>query len=161
MKRELVDQMRCPYCLGHFTIAQEHGEDGDRIKWGLLRCRCFEFPVVDGVLLLSLVKGYGGSEETLAPYVPLQVAAIEYIREGDIAGLQRWISRHLPLLHRLISSDHVDYLTFSRDLNARLWPEVEKDLFAWNRYEVLGRRARFATGPDCSTGSQVRDSAAG
>jgi len=140
MRRELVDQMKCPYCLGHFNVTHEHEEDAGRIKWALLCCRCFEFPVVDGVLLLSLVKGYGGSEETLAPYVPLQVAAIEYIRAGDIPGLRRWIARHLPLLHRLMSSEHIDYLGFSRELNARLWPEVEKDLFSWNRYEVIGRR---------------------
>jgi hypothetical protein len=147
MRRELVDQMKCPYCLGHFNVAHEHEQAAGHIKWALLRCRCFEFPVVDGVLLLSLVKGYGGSEETLAPYVPLQVAAIEYIRAGDIAGLRRWIARHIPLIHRLISPDHVDYLGFSRDLNARLWPEVEKDLFAWNRYEVIGRRGALRHRP--------------
>lgn len=145
MKRDLIDQMKCPYCLGQFSIRHEHGT-ADRLQWGLLCCRCFEFPVVDGVLLLSLAKAYGGSEETLAPYVPLQVAAIKYIRAGDIQGLKSWIARHLPLLHRLIGPDHIDYLTFSRDLNARLWPEVEKDLFAWNRYEVLGRRGALSQG---------------
>src|ERR1700730_13976176 len=147
MRRELVDQMKCPYCLGHFSVAHEHEQAGGHIKWALLRCRCFEFPVVDGVLLLSLVKGYGGSEEPLAPYGPLQVAAIEYIRAGDIAGLRRWIARHIPLIHRLISPDHVDYLGFSRDLNARLWPEVEKALFTWNRYEVIGRRGALRHRP--------------
>jgi ubiquinone/menaquinone biosynthesis C-methylase UbiE len=147
MRRELVDQMKCPYCLGHFSVTHEHEQDAGHIKWALLRCRCFEFPIVDGVLLLSLVKGYGGSEEALAPYVPLQVAAIEYIRQGDISGLRRWIARHIPLIHRLISPDHVDYLGFSRDLNARLWPEVEKDLFTWNRYEVIGRRGALRRNP--------------
>jgi SAM-dependent methyltransferase len=146
MRRELVDQMKCPYCRGHFSVAHEREQDAEHIKWALLRCRCFEFPVVDGVLLLSLVKGYGGSEETLAPYVPLQVAAIEYIRAGDIPGLRRWIARHMPLLRRLMSPDHVDYLGFSRELNARLWPEVEKDLFAWNKYEVIGRRGALRHG---------------
>ena len=162
MRRELIDQMKCPYCLGHFDVAHEHEKDAEHIKWALLRCRCFEFSVVDGVLLLSLMKGYGGSEETLAPYVPLQVAAIEYIRAGDIAGLRRWIARHIPLIHRLISPDHVDYLGFSRDLNARLWPEVEKDLFAWNRYGVIGRRG--ALSPQAGIAQQAlqaRASAAG
>jgi hypothetical protein len=142
MRRELVERMKCPYCLGNFDITHqiEEGEAAGRIKWGLLRCRCFEFPIVDGVLLLSLAKGYGGSEEVLAPYVPLQVAAIEYIRAGDVTGLRRWIDKHIPLLHRLISPDPIDYLSFSADLNARLGPQVEKDLFAWNSFEVLGRR---------------------
>ncbi len=144
MRHDLVDRMKCPYCLGSFSITHQVDEgEPDRIKWALLRCRCFEFPIVDGVLLLSLAKGYGGSEEVLAPYVPLQVAAIEYLRAGDVAGLRRWIARHIPLLHRLISPEPIDYLSFSADLNARLWPQVEKDLFAWNSYEVLGRRGAF------------------
>jgi hypothetical protein len=116
-------------------------ESAGQIRWALLRCRCFEFPIVDGVLLLSLAKqGYGGAEEVLAPYVPLQVAAIEYLRADDLAGLRRWIERHVPLLHRLIGPLRIDYLDFTKELNARLWPQVEKDLFAWNKYEVLGRR---------------------
>jgi hypothetical protein len=132
--------MVCPYCLGRFSVTHSMEESAGRIKWALLRCRCFEFPVVDGVLLLSLFKGYGGSEEVLAPYVPLQVAAFEYLRADDLAGLRRWIERHVPLLHRLIGPQPVDYLSFFKQLNARLWPQVEKDLFAWNDYEVLGRR---------------------
>jgi hypothetical protein len=140
MRRELIDQMKCPYCLGHFSLTHEVEKDGGHIKWALLRCRCFEFPIVDGVLLLSLAKGYGGSEEVLAPYVPLQVAAIEYIKAGDVIGLRGWIARQIPLLHRLISAHPIDYLGFSKDLNSRLGPHVEKDLFAWNSYEVLGRR---------------------
>ncbi len=140
MQRELISQMVCPYCLGRFSVTHSMEESAGRIKWALLRCRCFEFPVVDGVLLLSLFKGYGGSEDVLAPYVPLQVAAFEYLRADDLAGLRRWIERHVPLLHRLIAPQPVDYLSFSKQLNARLWPQVEKDLFAWNDYEVLGRR---------------------
>jgi hypothetical protein len=141
MRRELISQMVCPYCLGRFSVTHSMEESGEgRINWALLRCRCFEFPVVDGVLLLSLAKGYGGSEEVLAPYVPLQVAAFEYLRADDLAGLRGWIERHVPLLHRLIGPQPIDYLSFSKELNARLWPQVEKDLFAWNDYEVLGRR---------------------
>lgn len=140
MKREVIGRMKCPYCLGRFGVAHEVGDE-DSIQWGLLRCRCFEFPIVDGVLLLGLVKSYGGSEEVLAPYVPLQVAAVNHLQADDVPGLRRWIARHVPLLHRLIEPDRLDYLGFSRDLNARLWPQVEKDLFSWNRYEVLGRRA--------------------
>ena len=140
MRRELISQMVCPYCQGRFSVTHSLEESAGCIKWALLRCRCFEFPVVDGVLLLSLAKGYGGSEEVLAPYVPLQVAAFEYLRADDLAGLRRWIERHVPLLHRLIGPQPVDYLSFSKELNARLWPQVEKDLFAWNDYEVLGRR---------------------
>lgn len=142
MKREVIGRMKCPYCLGRFRAEHQVGDD-QSIRWGLLRCRCFEFPVVDGVLLLGLVKSYGGSEEVLAPYVPLQVAAIKHLRANDVPGLRRWIARHVPLLDSLMAPADLDYLTFSRDLNTRLWPQVEKDLFSWNRYEYLGRRGAF------------------
>jgi hypothetical protein len=46
----------------------------------------------------------------------------------------------VPLIHRLIGPQPIDYLSFAKELNARLWPQVEKDLFDWNDYEVLGRR---------------------
>ena len=140
MRRALVEAMTCPYCLGRFAVSHATGRQPDRIDWGLLRCRCFEFPIVDGVLLLSLAKGYGGSEETLAPYVPLQVAAIRYIGHDDVDGLRGWIGRQIPLLDRLMAARPVDYVSFSEDLNRRLWPQVEADLYAFNRYEVLGRR---------------------
>ena len=140
MRRALVEAMTCPYCLGRFAVPRASGRQTDRIDWGLLRCRCFEFPIVDGVLLLSLAKGYGGSEEALAPYVPLQVAAIRYIGNDDVDGLRGWIGRQIPLLDRLMATAPVDYVSFSTDLNRRLWPQVETDLYAWSRYEVLGRR---------------------
>jgi hypothetical protein len=85
MRRELISKMLCPYCLGRFRVTHSTEESAGQIRWALLRCRCFEFPIVDGVLLLSLAKqGYGGAEEVLAPYVPLQVAAIEYLRADEI-----------------------------------------------------------------------------
>jgi hypothetical protein len=78
----------------------------------LLECRCFIFPVVDGVLLLSLAKGYGGAEEALQPYVPLRAAAIEYLQRDDVAGLQSWIRRHIPLAALLIDGCVGDYTEF-------------------------------------------------
>ena len=90
---------------------------------------------------MSLAKGYGGTEEALQPYTPLQVAPLEFLDAGDIEGLRRWIDRHIPLLAQLIRPEPLTYLDFMRDLNRRLYADVERDLSAWNRWEVLGRRA--------------------
>ncbi len=76
MLQSLIADMRCPYCGGTFAVVEGETGSGERIEWGLLRCRCFEFPVVDGVLLLSLAKGYGGPEDELHPYVPLSPARL-------------------------------------------------------------------------------------
>jgi hypothetical protein len=121
--------------------------DADRVRWGLARCGCFTFPIVDGVLLLSLAKGYGGSEEVLQPYTPLQVAALEFLQADNLPALREWIDRHVPLLARLIRPEPLAYLDFMRDLNGRLYQEVERDLHAWGRWEVLGRRASYRRQP--------------
>jgi hypothetical protein len=139
--------MICPYCLGHFAIERDIESDPTRIHWGLVMCRCFTFPIVDGVLLLSLAKQYGGSEEALQPYTAMQVAAIEFLSSGDLPGFRRWVARHVPLLNRLMAPHQVTYLGFMRDLNARLHRQVERDLHNWGRWEVLGRRGAYRRNP--------------
>src|SRR5438552_16586274 len=104
MRQDLLASMQCPYCDGDFTIAKCVRGDAERIHYGLIECRCFRFPIVDGVLLLSMAKGYGGAEEALQPYAPLQVAAMKFLDDGDVEGFEQWISRHLPLATKLLSS---------------------------------------------------------
>ena len=147
MRRTLLQRMTCPYCLGPFAIEREVEADPTRIRWGLVQCRCFTFPIVDGVLLLSLAKGYGGAEEALEPYTALQVAAIEFLGAGDLAGIRAWVGRHIPLLDRLMSPGALAYLDFIRELNRRLYRQVERDLHAWGRWEVLGRRGAHRRRP--------------
>lgn len=88
MERALLRDLVCPYCNGSFTVANGVETDADRLRYALVECRCFKFPIVDGVLLLSLTKAYGGAEEELQPYVPLQIAAIEFLGRGDARGLR-------------------------------------------------------------------------
>src|SRR5947207_2570257 len=104
MRHELLACMRCPYCNGDFTLSKCVRSDANRIQYGLIECRCFRFPIVDGVLLLSLAKGYGGAEEELQPYAPLLVAAITFLENDDVEGLEQWMSRHIPLAFQLLDS---------------------------------------------------------
>ncbi len=142
MKRALLEAMQCPYCGGRFEIASEVEGDTERLSFGLLRCRCFEFPVIDGILLLSLAKGYGGPEEDIQPYVPLQVAAIGFLHKRDIAGLRAWMRKHMPLAAELLDGGpEQPYLTFSARVGAVLDPLVEHYLQDVGRFEVLGHAA--------------------
>ncbi|MDP1795089.1 MAG: methyltransferase domain-containing protein [Acidimicrobiales bacterium] len=138
MRHDLLRDMRCPYCGGAFEPIVLDGDD-TQIQWGLLRCRCFEFPVVDGIALLNLAKGYGGPEDELNPYVPLLVASVEYLQKGDVAGLLAWIERQLPLVRPLLSDgDPVSYLHLSAELGLAIAPLVEDYLVDMSRYEVIG-----------------------
>ena len=142
MKRALLEIMQCPYCNGRFDISLEVEGDTERVTYGLLRCRCFEFPILDGILLLSLAKGYGGPEEDIQPYVALQVAAITYLQKRDVAGLRAWIRKHVPLAAELLDGGpEQPYLTFSARVAATLDPQVEKYLQDVSRFEVLGHAA--------------------
>jgi SAM-dependent methyltransferase len=116
-------------------LNREVEADVERIRYGLLACRCFEFPIVDGILLLSLSKGYGGAEEELQPYVPLQIAAIKHLQRSDVNGLRTWIARHMPLAAALMEGHFGSYLEFRAASDAQLDLAAVRYLA---HYEALG-----------------------
>ena len=138
MRRDWIAQLRCPYSGGPLQISKEVAGDAERLQYGLLASRCFEFPVVDGILLLSLSKGYGGAEEELQPYVPLQVAAIKYLQQGDVEGLRGWIRRHLPLAAQLLDGTAEAYLPFAARMAAEQDRVTSEYLIDNTRFEFLG-----------------------
>jgi SAM-dependent methyltransferase len=139
MKRELIAELRCPYCGSRFQASSEARGDAERIHYGLLKCRCFEFPIVDGILLLSLAMGHGGPSESLHPYVPLQVAAIEFLGQQDVEGLLDWMRRHMPLVTELLEGGpeqtYITYCTRMGDIHAK---HVDQYLREVGRHEVVG-----------------------
>ena len=138
MQRRLLEEMVCPYCGGPFTVTRPVDADDERVRYGLVECRCFAFPVVDGILLLSLAKGYGGAEEALQPYVPMQVAAIRHLQADDVEGLRAWIRRHAPLVADLIDGSDETYLGFWARLSRELSLHVDAYLDDYGKYEVVG-----------------------
>lgn len=112
MKYDLIEKMCCPYCTGSYKLVKNLKQTGNRINYGLVECNCFEFPIVDSVLLLSLTKGYGGSEDDLFPYEAFLAAAITYIKQDDLAGLQGWIEEKIPALADLIYKDDIDFVNY-------------------------------------------------
>jgi hypothetical protein len=112
VKLELIGQLRCPYCTGKFSLIKNMGSCGDRITYGLIECNCFEFPIVDGVLLLSLTKGYGGSEDILIPYESFLAASITYIKADDLQGLRLWIEKNAPAVGQLMFQEDLSFTDF-------------------------------------------------
>jgi len=143
MDRKLIADMHCPYCAGSFKIARESQGDEKRIRYGLLECRCFQFPIVDGVLLLSLNKGYGGAEEALQPYVPMQMAAIQHLQKDDVPGLLAWMRRHVPLAAELIEGRAGAYMPFYARMNHTLEIAESEFLADALRYEVIGFKRKL------------------
>jgi SAM-dependent methyltransferase len=142
MNIALIQELHCPYCAGSFRLVRNCLTEKDCLRYGLLECRCFTFPVIDGILLLSLAKGYGGAEEALQPYVPLQVAAIRHLERDDIAGLLGWIRRHMPLAAELIEGTHATYLNVATRLDLAVKVESDRYLAQMGRYRVVGSGRR-------------------
>lgn len=138
MQRHLIEELRCPYCNGGMRLSKEVEGDSERLRYGLLSCRCFEFPVVDGILLLSLAKGYGGAEEELQPYVPLQVAAIRHLQKDDVAALKAWIRVHLPLAAELMDGTTEAYLPFAGRMAMAADKVTSEYLIQHSKFGVLG-----------------------
>lgn len=138
----LIERMVCPYCGGRLVVTSRLVADTVRLRYGLVKCHCFEFPVVNGVLLLSLSKGYGGAEEAMQPYVALQVAAIHCLERGDLPRLTAWIRRHAPLLAMLIEGSDDDYLSFAAKVAAVHQVHSEQYLREQARFEFLGFAAK-------------------
>jgi len=142
MQRALVDDLICPYCNGHFKVASEVETTAGDLNYALIECRCFKFPIVEGILLLSLAKGYGGAEEELQPYVPLQVAAIELLERGDVHGLRGWIRRHIPLAADIVNGSAGSYLQFRSKMVRQLESAKTRYLIRQGRYESIGFHER-------------------
>lgn len=138
MDRALIKDLICPYCNGSFRIVQEVEGTENKLQYGLIECRCFKFPVVHGILLLSLSKGYGGAEEELQPYVPLQVAAIRYLERGDVVGLRGWLHRRMPLAADLVDGTAGTYLKFSARMAMKTEAARARYLVDQGRNESVG-----------------------
>ena len=136
MRRDLIDELRCPYCNGSFTLIGPPDEGS--VEYGLLECRCFQFPIVGGILLLSLAKGYGIAEDRVLPYAPLQVAAVTHLQKGDVAGLRAWIDEHVPMVGRLLSPEVDSYLAGAAALHEASVASSQRFLADEAKYGVVG-----------------------
>lgn len=156
MRLSTLAAMQCPYCEDCFEVSKVCEQRDDRLVYGLIRCSCFQFPVLDGILLLGLVKAYGGAEEELAPYVPIQAAAISCMQAGDLPGLKSWLARHCPLVSKLIEQD-VEYFEFMREHNASRQRSIATQLQADGKYEFIGRPNSPEVAPVTHARQDVRD----
>jgi len=115
----------------------------------LVACDCFEYPVVDGVLLLSLSKGYGGPEERYQPYQALLAASIHYLQKRDQDGLLAWLRKHIPHIHQMITGTAPDSYAgfiarhqrlFDKAFALALQQDSRWDVLGWNEERRRGSR---------------------
>ena len=70
MNRDFFDQLQCPFCGGSLAAKEVIEKQGDEIIHGCIGCRCREFPVLEGILIIR--------DSVLNPFL------IQAIRKGRI-----------------------------------------------------------------------------
>lgn len=99
-----LDCLRCPDCLGAFALTPAEGSSS-RHEYGILQCRCFRYPIVDGVPILLKKKiglfGFGGSFESEGPAVEEIVALVAQGQGSEALVRCLGYTPRFPLFDRL------------------------------------------------------------
>lgn len=54
MKQKSLKVMKCPYCGNVFDIGEIYREEDGELIDGYIMCKCNEFPILDGILILKV-----------------------------------------------------------------------------------------------------------
>lgn len=128
--------MSCPYCGAR--LALDSGSDADAIRFGIVRCACQRYPVIDGILVLRPTSGAGAEHfgEALDQLERNQTrlalrAALWFDNPTSHRGLARFLERNgLPFSRRIVerrtrlaTERAIDdpALTFGRALELLRW----------------------------------------
>jgi SAM-dependent methyltransferase len=80
----LINDLRCPCCGSRFRIGFELQSSLDGMKEGVLRCDCYEYPVVRGIAVLRQI----------GPVSSIRNEAVECLKRHDSVGAYRWLLKH-------------------------------------------------------------------
>lgn len=75
----LVDELRCPYCESGLKVVKSSAPHD--LTAGVLRCDCYDYPVVDGIPVIRQISAPASSRNE----------ASERILRGDVAGARTWL----------------------------------------------------------------------
>jgi len=52
LTREFLNTLHCPYCGGAVQLDTDLSPQDKALNWGTVRCACYRYPIVDGILML-------------------------------------------------------------------------------------------------------------
>jgi hypothetical protein len=76
LPRDLLNLLRCPYCSGRLDVSLEVTRTTEGIVDGILRCDCYEYPVVRGIAVLRQIGGVASTRN----------AVVDRLRRHDADG---------------------------------------------------------------------------
>ena len=77
----LLADLRCPCCGARFETAHQVEVTSDGLRDGVLRCDCYEYPVVQGIPVLRQIS----------PVSSTHNGAVDHLRRGDAQGALLWL----------------------------------------------------------------------
>ncbi len=79
--RALLEDLRCPYCGSNIRPILEVASSPLGLEHGVLRCDCYEYPVVEGIPVLRQIS----------PVASIANEAVERLRKRDLVGARQWL----------------------------------------------------------------------
>jgi SAM-dependent methyltransferase len=78
LTREFLKSLHCPYCGAPLCLESDGTaqDNAERVRWGIVRCACYRYPILDGILIL---RQFSSTVEVANPIV-------ERLAAGDRAG---------------------------------------------------------------------------
>jgi SAM-dependent methyltransferase/uncharacterized protein YbaR (Trm112 family) len=78
MDIEFLRTLSCPYCRSALEVVSSSSDGSTAIDHGIVRCACYEYPIVDGILVLRQTSG---PSDTIDPaVVELRAGSVERAR---------------------------------------------------------------------------------
>jgi SAM-dependent methyltransferase len=75
---DFIQELHCPYCGSGLAIERVVQARGDHIEHGILRCGCYHYPIIDGILILKQQSGPADTHDVRVAY--LRAGQIENAR---------------------------------------------------------------------------------
>lgn len=90
MQSSLIEQLHCPCCGSAFDVELRSPESGPEIRHAILRCRCYRYPVIDGIAVLRQRSGPGDTHDR----------GVELLAKRDFAGALQYALESLTPISR-------------------------------------------------------------
>jgi SAM-dependent methyltransferase/uncharacterized protein YbaR (Trm112 family) len=90
-----IQELHCPYCASPLSVERAIRSQADHIEHGVVRCGCYHYPIIDGILILKQQSGPADTHDVRVAH--LMAGEIELARhramhvDSPLAiGPRRW-----------------------------------------------------------------------
>jgi ubiquinone/menaquinone biosynthesis C-methylase UbiE len=160
LSAEIIQELHCPYCASPLTVERVIASMANHIEHGVVRCGCYRYPIIDGILILKQQSGPADTHDVRVAH--LMAGAVELARHRAmhvdaplLSGQGRWqraiqsvAARGVPLVGALVrrKSGLVGEAEPKRDMPfAKLLETLRPGLYAQYLYQRYANNSFLAS----------------